>query len=874
MQERANETMTAERWAQVKTILAQALERGTPEDRTAFLEESCEGDTALLHEIEALLARTTGPWEQCAENAPTFVSRENLPEMVGRRIGAYEIVREIGRGGMGAVYLARRADGEFEKEVAVKLLKRGTDTDEVLRRFRAERQILARLDHPNIARLLDAGTTNEGLPYFVMEHVVGTSITRFVREQEVPISGRLQLFVKICSAVQFAHQNLVVHRDLKPGNILIGANGEPKLLDFGIAKLLASGDDAIELTLTAERRFTPVCASPEQARGEPVTTASDVYALGALLYELLTEQPPHRFSTPCPSVEELVRVIGQQEAFRPSLTTNDNETRRRLRGDLDRIVLMALRKEPEWRYASVNALVDDIQSHLSGRPIAARKRTTAYVAIRFLRRQEKRIGAAAALAAAGIALGFLLFHSSSRRELSIPPSQPLAKADIPEQATQDHEAYDLFLRARGLAYEFGTDSPYQVSLTNGIHLLEEATARDPTFALAYSLLAESHLYLYRAFEHTDAHLAAAKQAADAAQRLAPESGAAHFAQAVYFYEGVHDLHRAETEITAALRAVPTRADAYEVAEKIERRLGRWKDAIEHGEKAIALDPRDPALIPALAEIYIALRRFADVARITDRALATLPPQFSAPLWRYKATAALGQGDTKAARVALQASPAGMKLNDYIRFRVAVLERNFEEAERIADSIKAEAIQPWLNYQRGLMARVAGNNAGAKRAFEAARDAINKELAEKANDPKLLGYLALVEAGLGKNEQAVTQAQRAVDLAPISEDASNGAKVAVIQAEVYAWVGQPHTALEKLATLVIIPDGPNYGDLLLDPVWDPLRAEPAFAQLLEEAQRSIDPIPNIENASTTQAQTIPDKSIAVLPFSRVNSTLKK
>jgi serine/threonine protein kinase len=231
---------------------------------------------------------------------------------------------------MGAVYLAKRADGQFEKEVAIKLLKRGTDTDEILRRFQAERRILARLDHRNIARLLDAGTTDDGLPYFVMEYVAGIPITDYVREWQLSVAQRLQLFLRVCEAVQFAHQQRVVHRDLKPGNILVTPAGEPKLLDFGIAKLLASGDDAIELTLTAERRFTAACASPEQARGETVTLASDVYALGALLYELLTDRPPHRFSTSHPSPEEVAQVIGKQEPTRPSLSIYDNQVRRQL----------------------------------------------------------------------------------------------------------------------------------------------------------------------------------------------------------------------------------------------------------------------------------------------------------------------------------------------------------------------------------------------------------------------------------------------------------------------------------------------------------------------------------------------------------------
>ena len=357
---------TAQQWQRVKTILADALERPSPEDRTAYLERSCGGDTTLMREVEALLALSTEKLDELADNTPTAFARAESAQPSGRRIGAYEIVREIGRGGMGAVYLAKRADGQFEKEVAIKLLKRGTDTDEILRRFQAERRILARLDHPNIARLLDAGTTDDGLPYFVMEYVVGKRITDFVREKELSVRDRLRLFLKICEAVECAHRNHIIHRDLKPANILVTPEGELKLLDFGIAKLIASGDNDEELTLTRDRRMTPICASPEQARGEPVTEASDVYALGGLLYELLTNRAPRRFSTPHPSSEELIQVICGQEPTRPSLSIYDNQVRRQLRGDLDRIALMALRKEPVRRYSSVADFAEDIRRHLDG----------------------------------------------------------------------------------------------------------------------------------------------------------------------------------------------------------------------------------------------------------------------------------------------------------------------------------------------------------------------------------------------------------------------------------------------------------------------------------------------------------------------------
>jgi len=412
-------TTTAQRWRRVKSILAEALEHPSPEDRTAYLERSCEGDTTLMREVEELMALSTRSLDEMADNTPVAFARAAPAQPTGRRIGAYQIVREIGRGGMGAVYLAKRADGQFEKEVAIKLLKRGTDTDEILRRFQAEWRILARLDHPNIARLLDAGTTDDGLPYFVMEYVAGLPITRYVLEEQLPITGRLPLFLKVCAAVHFAHQNLIVHRDLKPGNILVTAEGEPKLLDFGIAKLLASGDDTIELTLTAERRFTPVCASPEQARGEPVTTASDVYALGALLYEMLADQPPHRFSSSHPSSEELARVIGEQEPALPSLASSERETRRLLRGDLDNIVLLALRKEPARRYASVSDLAEDIRRHLEGRPVHARPHTASYLTRRFLGRHKLGVAITGlALFATMAVTGILIWQTGQTAERS------------------------------------------------------------------------------------------------------------------------------------------------------------------------------------------------------------------------------------------------------------------------------------------------------------------------------------------------------------------------------------------------------------------------------------------------------------------------
>ncbi|PYK43160.1 MAG: hypothetical protein DME53_13200 [Verrucomicrobia bacterium] len=407
------------RWDRLKIILGEALEQNSSAARIALVERRCGEDTDLLEEAEsllveaeALLTERTDSFEDCAQNAASTFWQEGPPRS-GERVGAYVIVRELGRGGMGTVFLAERADGQFEKQVAIKILNRGADTAEILHRFRAERQILARLDHPNIARLLDAGTTNDGLPYFIMDYIVGAPVTRFAVAQTLSTRQRLELFLKICDAVEFAHRNLVVHRDIKPSNILANAEGEPKLLDFGIAKILAKDEDASQSTTKAQRHLTPICASPEQAKGDPITVATDIYSLGALLYEMLSNQKPHRFSTARPTREELALVVGEQVPPPPSAVASDAETARHLRGDLDAIVLLAMRKEPKMRYPTVADLAADIRRQLAREPVVARHPTLGYRAKCLVKRNGSRLVTSAAVV---IVLAGVLFAFWSRSQ--------------------------------------------------------------------------------------------------------------------------------------------------------------------------------------------------------------------------------------------------------------------------------------------------------------------------------------------------------------------------------------------------------------------------------------------------------------------------
>jgi eukaryotic-like serine/threonine-protein kinase len=342
-----------------------------------------------------------------------------------KSIGPYQVIRKMGQGGMGAVYLGVRVDQEFRKHVAIKVIRTGLDSDEVVARFRRERQILASLDHPNIAHLIDAGTTDDGLPYFVMEYVQGRPLTDYCDSHKLTLRERLELFRSVCSAVQQAHQNLVVHRDLKPANVLVTADGKAKLLDFGIAKLLNPDVYPGELppTATDMRVMTPDYASPEQVRGDPIATSSDVYSLGVILYELLAGRRPYQFTGS--NQAEIFRIISEQEPRRPSTAiTSDpgadtdrlstlrggttERLQKELRGDLDNIVLMALRKEPQRRYASAEALSEDIRRYLDGHPVAASKGTWSYRAQKYVRRHKAAVAAAAVVAVLLIAFSIVL----------------------------------------------------------------------------------------------------------------------------------------------------------------------------------------------------------------------------------------------------------------------------------------------------------------------------------------------------------------------------------------------------------------------------------------------------------------------------------
>lgn len=386
--------MTAAQFRRIRNLFEAALERSF-EDRAAFLTEACGEDQEVRRQVGRLLEAHDATMT-VAEKPPTpgGLLRTDPTSREGRRLGDYEILRELGHGGMGRVYLAKRADEAFQKRVAIKILRADAASAQVIERFRREREILAQFEHPNIARLLDAGETEDGLPYFVMEFVEGRPITEHADAERLSVEDRLRLFRQVCDAVEYAHRCNVIHRDLKPGNVLVNADGQIKLLDFGIAHLIEKDPGVTALTRSGMWLMTPEYASPEQVRGEATVRTSDVYALGVILFELLTGRRPYRLHSRI--VHEIVRVISEDPPTRPSMviaqpveiTTADGkratlppETTGRLRqtsvenlqrqlaGDLDNVILKALEKQPQDRYASALQLRSDIDRHLAGEPI-------------------------------------------------------------------------------------------------------------------------------------------------------------------------------------------------------------------------------------------------------------------------------------------------------------------------------------------------------------------------------------------------------------------------------------------------------------------------------------------------------------------------
>jgi serine/threonine protein kinase/tetratricopeptide (TPR) repeat protein len=669
--------MTAERWQQIKEILDAALQR-QPAQRAAFLQEACGRDAALRREVDSLLA-SAGIGEALEQplyfdppadppedgpGVPASASQPVNPSPLGRLIGPYRVLKELGRGGMGSVYLAMRDDDQFKKQVALKLLRPGMDSEDIVRRFLNERQILASIDHPNIARLLDGGSTEEGLPYFVMEFVEGKPIDEYCSSQRLSISERLRLFREVCAAVHFAHQNLVVHRDLKPANVLVTRDGSPKLLDFGIAKImnpdLVSG--LIDPTQIDRQMMTPEYASPEQVRGDAITTASDVYSMGVLLYELLTGHRPHRLkglqfqefaravcedepTLPSEVIDRILEVPGPDGAVKKitpeGVAANRGSTRdrlkRQLRGDLDKICHMALRKEPRRRYGSVEQLSEDIGRFLEGLPVKARKPTLAYRSSKFVRRHK--VGVTATVVFFVSVLSFSIFIVRERIRA--------------EKAAAKSEAVSRFLQETLQAADpvFGVGR--EVTL---VEVLDEAVTKiESSFPDQPEIRAELHFTIGTTYYHLGRYDKALPLLLASAETLEKELGGdqENLARVLETLSLVREGQGQNAEAAALMervlqmrektlpprdpliaRALDNLANTLRAQGKYAQAEQLYKRALEIKETAATPEPESIAgTLNNLATLYAAQGRYADAdpyfqrsLEMTERALGPEHPQ--------------------------------------------------------------------------------------------------------------------------------------------------------------------------------------------------------------------------------------------------------
>ena len=601
--------MTPERWQRIRTLYEELVSLDRAE-RSPQLERIASTDLELHQEVQSLLdcqGRMDSDFLNTA--AANLLKPETgwVNSRIGHCVGVYQILEEIGHGGMGEVYRAARIDGQYQKQVAVKLVRAGTGTALVVERFRSERQILATLDHPNIARLLDGGTTADGIPYLVMELIEGERIDAYADAHSLSISQRLALFREVCAAVHYAHQRLVIHRDIKPSNILVTPEGVPKLLDFGIAKIV---DPAADAETTQVRPMTPEYASPEQIRGEPITTASDVYSLGVVLYQLLTGRSPYPHHL---LPHQVGSAVCESEPGKPSTvvlktTQRDNPStdhltpekvsrvregspkklHHRLAGDLDDIALMALRKEPQRRYGSVELFAEDIRRHLEGLPVIARKGSWRYRANKFIRRHTAGVAAAAAMGlvlAAGIA--------ATIREARI--------AEI-ERARAEKRFQDVRQLANSLMFE----------IHDSIEGLPGATTSRKL------IVQRSREYLDRLAQESSGDISLQRELASAYERLGNVEGDAYGSSLGDARGGLQSLEKAVAIRQSIVAANPNNVEdlialtrAYYETGRIEwytlggtqRGLQNLQQAVTIGESALRMAPQNINAVEALARAY-------------------------------------------------------------------------------------------------------------------------------------------------------------------------------------------------------------------------------------------------------------------------------
>lgn len=887
--------MSSERWQQIKELFhsALAVEAG---QRAAFVRKACADNPSIREEVEELLASDERA-KDFIENPAVEMVAESLATdgadlMKGRRIGPYQIFREIGHGGMGVVYLAERADQQYQKRVAIKVIRRHMDGDSMFRRFRDEQQILANLDHPNIAKLLDGGTTEDGLSYFIMDHIEGLPMDLYCNTRKLSTKERLKLFRAVSAAVQYAHQHAVLHCDLKPSNFLVTAEGVPKLLDFGIAKLLNPQPPSQKnRSTTALRPMTLGYASPEQLRGETITAASDVYSLGVVLYELLTGHHPYDVRSHGP--QEIERMICEQQPEKPSAVIGRTETipgpegtpqitvtpesvsavrdgqpeqlRRRLVGDLDNIVLVALRKEPERRYLSVEQFSEDIRRHLDGQPVLARRDTLWYRTAKFLKRNHAAVLAAALtaviLALIAIGLGLLTGRAQVNSIAVLPfasvspdPNTKYLSEGISEAVMNElSQLQNLKVISSASAVGYGGNEQDPRAVGRSLKVQGVLTGKVVQSGNDLTVHAElvdvrtnRHLW-EREYTHKLSEIVVLER--DIARQIS-----ANFTQRTG--EG-EERTKGGTENPDAYREYLVGRHFWS-----QRSPAALEQGLQHFQKAIELDPNYALGYSGLADSYVGFATFrahsAKESYLQARAAASKALELEPTLAEGHSALAMVNlyydWDWVAAErefsraIALKPSDA----TAYLRYGLALawFQRFDDARHEIARGLEVDPVHPLLNQSMGQILYF------ARRYDEAMRE-YRKTLVLDSNFFQAYLLIGQVYVQTGEYDKAIAALKKASEL-------GGGAQIKATLADTYALYGQTGEAKQILADLtdrsrqtyappfdialayVGLGDHDQafawlekaYGEraramlsLRVNPGLDPLRADPRFAVLM-------------------------------------------
>jgi TolB-like protein/tRNA A-37 threonylcarbamoyl transferase component Bud32 len=921
---------------------------------------ACVLERALGVEAETLLTTVVDPGlaERLARDktigAPPLKIAAHAGELLGE-LGDYELLEVVGRGGQGVVFRARQKS--LNRIVALKVISLGQWASTAhLKRFRLEAEAAARLEHPGIVPIHEVGE-RDGSCYFSMKFVEGGQLDQVAKRQPMPPRRAVELIAKVARTVHYAHEHGILHRDIKPGNILLDEKGEPHLTDFGLARLVESEST---MTRTLEVLGTPSYMAPEQAAGNnaAISSVTDVYGLGAVLYQLLTGQPPFAGGT----TYETIKLVLDNEPRQP------RQLNPKIDRDLSTICLKCLEKDPKRRYSSALALAEDLERWLKHEPIQARHTGVFARGKKWVQRNPARALSAGSLVALAAATGWIIWKSELIRQpittgIAVLPFENMGgekehaefadgvqddiltklakigdlkvisrnsvmeyrgkrnvrqigdalrvshvlegsarrsgdrihlnaqlidtrtdthvwaeeydrnlndlfavqseiaqkvaarlnaklsaseKASVEERPTQDLIAYDFYARAVSMIYnvqvpsESTADTPLNAdkTLSEAVDLLNKAVARDPNFFLAYCQLAFAHDLI----GNTPARLALAKSAIDSAFRLRPDSGEAHLALGWHLYWGYLDYDRARAELALAQQSLPNNPVVYQLAGSMDRSQRRWADAIHNLERACELDPRNLPYLINLGSTYLWLHDYDQHIRIMDRIVALHPERRVGRIFRASVEV-YRRADTGPWRAAIEdmlTNEPGSEKDPFVasqRYTLALYDRDLDTASSLATGLSEKHSLQWSfpqlgrDFWVGVIARLKGDETSARAAFMRARAQQEEEIRGHPDDVTLLADLGLIDAGLGRKEEALNEGRRAMELGSSVKDSSTEPNTKTCFAIICAWTGERELALGQLEALTKTPGSHTYGNLRLSPLWDPLRGDPRFEKIV-------------------------------------------